>query len=118
MRKASNFAALSAAPFGWGVGLLALLLVGMMVGVENVRAADPTSAKAAPPAFFVQDPTDSLCLAGEEFKRCSIDTLFYVLGEPGAFAQNENAVCLRQRFGPARQRPAASRVAPTGHDMT
>jgi hypothetical protein len=43
-------------------------------------AADTTKA---PPAFFVQDPTDSLCLAGEEFKRCSIETLYYVLGEPG-----------------------------------
>lgn len=44
-----------------------------------------TAAKeaASPPPFLVQDPTDSLCLAGEEFKRCSIETLFYVLGEPG-----------------------------------
>jgi hypothetical protein len=39
----------------------------------------------APPPFFVQDPTDSLCLAGEEFKRCSIDTLFYVVGSPGTY---------------------------------
>lgn len=39
--------------------------------------------KGAPPPFFLQDPTDSLCLHGEEFKRCSIDTLFYVVGSPG-----------------------------------
>jgi len=39
--------------------------------------------KKAPPPFFLQDPTDSLCLAGEEFKRCSMDTLFYVVGSPG-----------------------------------
>jgi hypothetical protein len=39
--------------------------------------------KKTPPPFFLQDPTDSLCLAGEEFKRCSIDTLFYVVGSPG-----------------------------------
>ena len=39
--------------------------------------------KGSPPPFFLQDPTDSLCLHGEEFKRCSIDTLFYVVGSPG-----------------------------------
>ena len=33
--------------------------------------------------FFVHQ--DQLCLAGEEFKRCSIDTLFYVVGSPGKF---------------------------------
>jgi hypothetical protein len=116
MRKASKLAALSAAPRGWAAGLfLALLLVGMF-GVENARAADATSAKAAPPAFFVQDPTDSLCLAGEEFKRCSIDTLFYVLGEPGAFTafgrsdpQSENVMFCDNAL-------AVLRVAPTGHD--
>lgn len=46
------------------------------------RAADEEKSKSPPP-FFLQDPTDSLCLAGEEFKRCSIDTLFYVVGNPG-----------------------------------
>lgn len=38
-----------------------------------------------PPPFFLQDPTDSLCLAGDEFKRCSIDTLFFVVGQPGKY---------------------------------
>jgi len=38
-----------------------------------------------PPPFFLQDPTDSLCLAGGEFKRCSIDTLFFVVGQPGSY---------------------------------
>lgn len=49
--------------------------------------ADPksTSDAAAPPIFFLQDPTDGLCLSGEEFKRCSIDTLFYVVGTPGKY---------------------------------
>ena len=36
-----------------------------------------------PPPFFLIDTTDQLCLSGEEFKRCSIDTLFYVVGPPG-----------------------------------
>lgn len=38
-----------------------------------------------PPSFFLQDTSDSLCLAGDEFKRCSIDTLFYVVGQPGKY---------------------------------
>jgi hypothetical protein len=55
-----------------------LVLVTILLATAN--AAEKATA---PPPFFIQDPTDSLCLAGEEFKRCSIDTLFYVLGEPG-----------------------------------
>lgn len=44
-------------------------------------------AKAqGPPPFFLQDPADGLCLAGEEFKRCSVDTLFYVIGSPGSYS--------------------------------
>mmetsp|Transcript_12279 Transcript_12279/g.17873 ORF Transcript_12279/g.17873 Transcript_12279/m.17873 type:complete len:905 (+) Transcript_12279:111-2825(+) len=43
-------------------------------------------AKAqGPPPFFLQDPSDSLCLGGDEFKRCSIDTLFFVVGAPGKY---------------------------------
>jgi hypothetical protein len=80
MRKASKLAL--AAPCCW-MGLLSCY-ISTNPGGGVVSAADATADKA-PPAFFVQDPTDSLCLAGEEFKRCSIDTLFYVLGEPGAF---------------------------------
>ena len=46
-------------------------------------ASKDEDSKGAPPAFFLIDSTDQLCLAGEEFKRCSIDTLFYVVGSPG-----------------------------------
>jgi hypothetical protein len=43
-------------------------------------------AKATgPPAFFLQDPSDGSCLAGGEFKRCAIDTLWYVTGKPGHY---------------------------------
>jgi ankyrin repeat protein len=38
-----------------------------------------------PPPFFLIDTTDQLCLSGEEFKRCSINTLFYVVGAPGNY---------------------------------
>ena len=40
---------------------------------------------ATPPPFFLQDPADNLCLAGETFKRCSIETLWYVVGSPGEY---------------------------------
>ena len=55
--------------------------------------------KSGPPPFFLQDAQDSMCMGGEEYKRCSIDTLFFVSGSPGAllvlgnlwlcFAENE-----------------------------
>ncbi len=38
-----------------------------------------------PPPFFLQDSTDSLCLAGDDFRRCSVDTLFFVVGSPGSY---------------------------------
>jgi hypothetical protein len=43
--------------------------------------------KGAPPSFFLIDGSDQLCLAGEEFQRCSIDSLFYVVGSPGEYYQ-------------------------------
>jgi hypothetical protein len=46
-----------------------------------VGAADEGN-KPGPP-FFLIDTTDQLCLTGSEFKRCSIDTLWYVLGSDG-----------------------------------
>jgi hypothetical protein len=45
---------------------------------------DPSAKGKKPgPPFFLIDSTDQLCLSGEEFKRCSIDTLFFVSGAPG-----------------------------------
>jgi hypothetical protein len=52
-------------------------------GSSSSSSGGGSEEKGAAPPFFLQDPTDSLCLAGEEFKRCSIDTLFYVVGSPG-----------------------------------
>eukprot|EP00934_Nitzschia_sp_Nitz4_P000144 Nitzschia sp. Nitz4//scaffold23_size168460//114408//117133//NITZ4_002234-RA/size168460-snap-gene-0.165-mRNA-1//-1//CDS//3329543680//144//frame0 len=44
-----------------------------------------TVSADAPPPFFLIDNTDQLCLGGSEFKRCSIETLWYVQGEPGQY---------------------------------
>lgn len=41
--------------------------------------------KSGPPPFFLQDAQDSMCMGGEEYRRCSIDTLFFVSGSPGMF---------------------------------
>ena len=46
---------------------------------------DGVTKAQGPPPFFLQDSTDSLCLAGEDFRRCSIDTLFFVVGSPGSY---------------------------------
>jgi hypothetical protein len=48
-----------------------------------LAAAAAADSKKNPPPFFLQDPKDSLCLSGEDFRRCGIDTLFYVMGSPG-----------------------------------
>ena len=47
--------------------------------------AEKEETKSSPPSFFLIDTSDQLCLAGETFKRCSIDTLFYVVGSPGMY---------------------------------
>ena len=38
-----------------------------------------------PPVFFLQDLTDGKCLAGGTFKRCAVDTLWFVGGKPGSY---------------------------------
>mmetsp|Transcript_27152 Transcript_27152/g.56530 ORF Transcript_27152/g.56530 Transcript_27152/m.56530 type:complete len:949 (-) Transcript_27152:246-3092(-) len=64
-----------------------------LIATATSAAADEASGSTAggvakaqgPPPFFLQDSTDSLCLGGEEFRRCSIDTLFFVVGSPGSY---------------------------------
>ena len=59
------------------------------------HAAEEDKKKPGPP-FFLIDTSDQLCLAGEEFKRCAIDTLFYVVGSPGALETGDNISYLSQ----------------------
>ena len=61
-----------------------LFVLGMLFlcGASGQKAV---SKSAGPPAFFLQDPTDGLCLAGSSYKRCGIDTLWYVTGKPGSY---------------------------------
>ena len=57
-------------------------LLTFVSAAEDTKKSGVTKAQGPPP-FFLQDPSDSLCLAGGEFKRCSIDSLFFVVGTPG-----------------------------------
>ncbi|CAJ1958374.1 unnamed protein product [Cylindrotheca closterium] len=50
-----------------------------------VAAIAAEEESKTPPYFFLIDGSDQLCLSGEEFKRCSIDSLFYVVGSPGTY---------------------------------
>jgi len=52
---------------------------------EATSTSGGVTKAQGPPPFFLQDTTDSLCLHGETFKRCSIDTLFFVVGSPGSY---------------------------------
>jgi serine/threonine-protein phosphatase 6 regulatory ankyrin repeat subunit B len=56
------------------------------------KQQDGVTKAQGPPPFFLQDPSDSLCLHGESFKRCSIDTLFFVVGSPGSYQIHKRPV--------------------------
>ena len=59
------------------------VLLATLFAALSIHAAQAATDDATPPPFFLQDPSDNLCLAGEDFKRCSIETLWYVVGSPG-----------------------------------
>jgi hypothetical protein len=67
------------------LALISLLLANNTLAKKQEKTKTGVTKAQGPPPFFLQDPTDSLCLAGDEFKRCSIDTLFFVVGQPGKF---------------------------------
>jgi len=57
-----------------------------------VRTQSAVSKSTGPPPFFLQDPSDGLCLAGGKYKRCAIDTLWYVTGKPGTYQIHHRVV--------------------------
>ena len=87
--------------------MIRTLLVSLAVaGATEESASSSRVAKSTgPPSFFLQDPTDGLCLSGTEFKRCAIDTLWYVTGKPGSYLLHhrkldevEDETCLDRVF--------------------
>lgn len=47
---------------------------------------------SAAPAFFLQDLNDGKCLSGTAFVRCSVDTLWSVVGKPGSYQLHKKAI--------------------------
>jgi len=52
-------------------------IAGVVAEEESKEGGAGVTKAQGPPPFFLQDASDSMCLGGEEFKRCSIDTLFF-----------------------------------------
>lgn len=57
-----------------------------------ISSQSAVSKSTGPPPFFLQDPSDGLCLAGGKYKRCAIDTLWYVTGKPGTYQIHHRVV--------------------------
>lgn len=63
-----------------------MLLLSLLLSWLHVTVSQKALSKSyGPPSFFLQDPSDGLCLAGEKYKRCGLDTLWYVLGKSGSY---------------------------------
>jgi hypothetical protein len=70
-------------PFVW-YRIMKFVTVATAAFLSTVSLAVVVAEESKPgPPFFLIDTTDQLCLAGEEFKRCSINTLWYVQGSAG-----------------------------------
>jgi hypothetical protein len=69
----------------------------------SATKSSPTDKENAPPVFFLQDPTDGQCLTGDGFSRCSIDTLFYVVGTPGQYQIHKRPASLGSDTSPSNQ---------------
>ena len=73
-----------------GMHILILVLtyisaVASTASTSTSSSGSAVSKSTGPPAFFLQDPNDGLCLSGGKYKRCAIDTLWYVTGKPGSY---------------------------------
>lgn len=64
--------------------LSVLILLGAASTVSSQRDSSVLKSEG-PPTFFLKDTSDDLCLAGDVFKRCGLDTLWFVTGKAGAY---------------------------------
>jgi ankyrin repeat protein len=72
--------------------ILWVLAVATLCMVNTVRAQNFVSKVTGPPAFFLRDVNDGICLAGSDFRRCTINSLWYVVGKPGRYQIHKRAV--------------------------
>lgn len=86
----------------WNKFLLVASVACLAASTANAKKKDESksggeassASSSSPPVFFLQDLSDGLCLAGEDFRRCSIDTLFYVVGKPGQYQVHKRPTTL------------------------
>lgn len=78
---------------GKALCLLCILLL-LLATTTSAATEESTQVSKAtgPPSFFLQDPMDGLCLGGELYRRCSIDTLWFVTGKPGSYSLHHRLV--------------------------
>ena len=70
----------------FSIVIILIAFIGTAVAASQKTTSPKNLSKASgPPAFFLQDPNDGLCLAGDKYRRCAIDTLWYVTGKPGTY---------------------------------
>ena len=86
-----------------------------------VTSSQKLAKTTGPPAFFLQD-NDGLCLAGGEFKRCAIDTLWYVTGKPGhhqvhhrQVEETDDELCLDRKNCNANAKDSDVRLSACSH---
>eukprot|EP00562_Extubocellulus_spinifer_P004543 CAMPEP_0178518028 /NCGR_PEP_ID=MMETSP0696-20121128/26021_1 /TAXON_ID=265572 /ORGANISM="Extubocellulus spinifer, Strain CCMP396" /LENGTH=908 /DNA_ID=CAMNT_0020148529 /DNA_START=66 /DNA_END=2792 /DNA_ORIENTATION=- len=89
---------------GGQIRFASALFLAASVAVSSADEGSGVTKKSGPPPFFLQDAQDSMCMGGEEYKRCSIDTLFFVSGSPGTYqihkrphdddVADEDGICL------------------------
>ena len=86
-----------------------------------VTSSQKLAKTTGPPAFFLQD-SDGLCLAGGEFKRCAIDTLWYVTGKPGhhqvhhrQVEETDDELCLDRKNCNANAKESDVRLSACSH---
>ncbi|CAM9164496.1 unnamed protein product, partial [Ectocarpus fasciculatus] len=68
------------------------LLTFLSLAAAASSAGRAVAKASGPPSFFIRDMTDGLCLGGEIFKRCGIDTLWFVEGKAGAYQLHRRLV--------------------------
>jgi len=100
-------------------------LIGGVVGADVAEEASATGSQVSkasgPLAFFLQDPTTGMCLGGATYRRCSIETLWYVSGKPGSYSihhrnvdeSDEDDLCLGKAQCHLDESPA--QLANCGH---
>ena len=62
-----------------------LLCATTLTTLLAVSSGYAVSKSSGPAVFFLQDPSDGKCLAGDSYRRCGLDTLWYVTGKPGSY---------------------------------